>query len=565
MTAAPAAVARSSAVRHGTRAGIAGLVGAAVSGLLGFVLAVVITHGYGVAGAGAMFAAIGLVTVATAVCTLGAETGLLWALPRRRSTIPGPAPGGAVRSLRPGTPAAQPPSARSPDATEDAAARLLPVALLPPLAVATVAVAVGTPLADRLARLLLTDAGPSGQTLMTVAIAALPVTVTAVLLLAALRCVRSIRWYVAVQFLLLPIGRPVLVGVAVLVGGGVALGLAGWLLPAAVALVVCAGLVAGPLGLRRSAVPRPRAADWRTFWSFALPRAVSASIDAGSGWIGVLLTAALAGSADAGVLGAVGRYVLAGQLALQGLRVATAAQLSGLFGAGRAAEATAVHRQLTVWGIVLSWPVYLLLAGFGPAFLQLFGLGFTAGSAALAVLALAMLVNIAVGNVQSLLLMAGHSGAHLAVVVAGLAVHITLGLLLIPGQGVLGAALAWGAGIVVENLGAALVARILLAQPLSGPASLRAAAAVVGAIGGAAVLGTGGALAWAAVTHGPVAVRGVPGLVGTLVVLAVALAILLTHPRVRHRLRAEVTSLRGGGVAAGDRTGKVGVARGGPA
>lgn len=541
MTAAPAtsatSAAESAAVRRGARAGVAGLVGAAGSGLLGFVLAVLITHGYGVSGSGAVFAAIGLVTVATAVCTLGAETGLLWALPRHGAS--------AAR-----------PAVHAPDA-----ARLLPVALLPPLVVAAAAVAVGIPLAGPLARVLLPDAGASGRALMTVTIAGLPVMVTTVLLLAALRCVRPVRWYLAVQFLLLPAGRPILVGVAVLVGGGVALGMVGWLLPAVLALVVCAGLVAGPLGPRRGAVPRPRPADWRTFWGFALPRAVSAAIDAGSGWFGVLMTAALAGSADAGVLGAVGRYVLAGQLALQGLRVATAAQLSGLFGAGRAAEAVAVHRQLTVWGIVLSWPIYLLLAAFGPAFLRLFGADFTTGATALAVLALAMLVNVAVGNVQSLLLMAGHSGVHLAAVAAGLAVQLGCGLLLIPSHGVLGAALAWGAGIVVENLGAALAARTLLAQPLFGAAWLRAAIAVVGAVGAAAAAGAGAALAWGAAAGSPMAARGIPGLTGTLAVLAVGSVLLLALPRVRRRLRAGLTSLRAGDPVAGARSKKVGVAR----
>ncbi|MEV1160263.1 lipopolysaccharide biosynthesis protein, partial [Micromonospora chokoriensis] len=79
----PVADAGSAETRRSARSGVAGLLGAATSGLFGFVLAVVITRGYGTTGAGAFFAAIGVVTVATAVCTLGAETGLMWALPRR--------------------------------------------------------------------------------------------------------------------------------------------------------------------------------------------------------------------------------------------------------------------------------------------------------------------------------------------------------------------------------------------------------------------------------------------------------------------------------------------------
>jgi O-antigen/teichoic acid export membrane protein len=493
------------ATRESARSGVIGLVGAAASGLFGFLLAVVITRGYGTVGSGAFFAAIGVVTVAAAVCTLGAETGLMWALPRRRAGAGGDA------------------------------ARVLPVALVPPL-VASVAVAVAGFLgADRLAPRLLASSGADGVTLLRVTFAAVPVVVCAMLFLAALRCLRPIGSYVAVQFFLLPIGRPALVGLVALVSGGLALGMAGWLVPAAVALLVCGVLVAGPLGVDRGAALTPHRADWRSFWGFALPRAASAAIDAGSMWVGVLLTAALASQADAGVFGAVGRYVLAGQLAMQGLRVATSPQLSRLLGQGRREEAAQVHRQLTTWGIVLSWPVYLLLAVFGLAFLRLFGPEFTAGTTAMTVLAVAMLVNIAVGNVQSLLLMGGRSGLHLMASLTGLLVNVTLSLLLVGRYGVLGAAVAWGVGIATENIGAALAARRVIGHRLTNTAMLRAAVLVVVGVGAASAVGVG------------VGGRGVVGLVTTLVVLSVGCAGLVAVPAVRRALRRIIGQISGRG------------------
>nr|WP_245736596.1 polysaccharide biosynthesis C-terminal domain-containing protein [Micromonospora pattaloongensis] len=487
------------------RSGSIGLLGAAASGLFGFVLAVVITRSYGTTGAGGFFAAIGVVTVATAICTLGAETGLLWALPRRGRGSGGDAP------------------------------RVLPVALAPPI-VAAVAVAIGGVLAaDALAPRLLDASGPAGPALLRAAFAALPVVVAMTLMLAALRGLRPIGPYVAVQFLLLPIGRPALVGAAALAGGGVVLGMIGWLVPAAVALVVTAALVAGPLGLRRGARLRPVRSDWPAFWRFALPRAASAAIDAGSMWVGVLLTAALSSQAEAGIFGAVGRYVLAGQLALQGLRVAVAPQLSRLLGRGQGAAAAAVHRQMTTWSLVLSAPVYLLLAVFGPGFLELFGPGFTGGATAMTVLAVAMLVNITVGNVQSLLLMGGRSGLHLAGTLANLAVNVALGVALIPRHGAVGAALAWGAGIVVENLVAAAAARRVVGHPLFNAAMARAGLAVVAAVGAVSVL---------AVT---VVGRGVEGLTVALALLALGCVSYLTIPGPRRRLWAIMKQIRGGG------------------
>ncbi|WP_410814232.1 lipopolysaccharide biosynthesis protein [Micromonospora sp. 067-2] len=499
--------------RRSARSGLAGLAGAATNGLFGFLLAVVITRGYGTVGSGAFFTAVGVVTVTAAGCTLGAETGLIWTLPRRR-------PG------------------RRGDA-----ARVLPVAFLPPLVAAVVVGGAGVLAAGALAPRLLDTPGASGSALVAVSFAAVPLAVAMTLLLAVLRCVRPIRAYVGVQSVLVPVARTVLVGAAAVVSGGVLAGMVGWLVPAAFAILVSLALVAGPLGVGRGAALRPERGDWSAFWRFALPRAASAAIDASAVWVGVLLTSVLAGQADAGVFGAVGRYVLAGQLAMQGLRVAVSPQLSRLLGRGELAAAAAVHRQMTTWALVLSWPIYLLLAVFGLAFLQLFGPEFTAGATAMTVLALAMLVNTGVGNVQSLLLMGGRSGLHLAATVAGLLVTVSLGWWLIPEYGVTGAAVAWAAGIATENLTAFGCARAVIGQPLGDVTLARAAAGVVVAVGIAALVGVlaGG--------------RGISGLLVALSVLAAGCVGLVTLPPVRRRLGVTMRQLRDGQGAASAATG----------
>lgn len=489
--------------RRSARSGVAGLAGAAVNGLFGFLLAVVITRGYGTVGSGEFFTLVGVVTVAAAVCTLGAETGLVWALPRRRTGGRGDA------------------------------ARVLAVALLPPLVAALVVGVAGLLAADALAPRLLDGPADDGAVLIAVSFAAVPLVVTMTLLLAALRCLRPMRVYVGVQSVLVPLARPALVGAAVLAGGGVLAGLAGWLVPAALTIVVSLVLVVGPLGVGRGAALRPERADWSTFWAFALPRAASAAIDASAVWVGVLLTSVLAGQADAGVFGAVGRYVLAGQLAMQGLRVAVSPQLSRLLGRGDRAAAAAVHRQLTTWALVLSWPVYLLLAVFGLAFLQLFGPEFTAGATAMTVLALAMVLNTGVGNVQSLLLMSGRSGLHLCATVANLLVTVSLGLWLIPEHRVTGAAVAWAVGIATENLMAAGFTRAVVGERLVDRGQLRAAVVTIAAVGLAASVGV--------LTAG----RGIPGLVVALAVLTVGCVGMLTMPRVRRRIRATMGQIRG--------------------
>jgi O-antigen/teichoic acid export membrane protein len=474
--------------RRITRSGAIGLAGAAVNGAFGFVLTTVIVRAFGAAGSGALFTVIGLVTIVGAVCCLGADTGLMWAIPRR-------------------------------DRAE--VARLLPIAVLPAVALAAVVALAGSVAAGPIGRALLDD--PQSTALVRLAFAGIPIIVAATVLLGGVRATRPAGVYVGVQFFFVPIARPVLMVGAVVAGGGVLLGFTGWLLPLAVAAVVALVL----LGSFR----RPHPADWRPFWSFALPRAASVAIDASSMWVGVLLTGALATQAEAGVFAAVGRYALAGLLIMQGLRVAIAPQLSRLLGAGRRADAAEVYRRTTLWIVVLSWPAYLLLAVFAPAFLRLFGSPFAAGASALVVLALAMLVNVGVGLVQTVLLMSGNSRSHLAATVAGLALNVAACVALIPHLGALGAAIAWSLGIVCENVLAAAFARRTLGEPLLGSALVRAAAAVVlvAGLASAAGLAAGG--------------RGLPGLGVAVAILAGGCLASLGSGRVRTLLRGVLRSV----------------------
>ncbi|GAA3351817.1 hypothetical protein GCM10020358_82930 [Amorphoplanes nipponensis] len=291
-------------------------------------------------------------------------------------------------------------------------------------------------------------------------------------------------------------------------------------------------LVVRPLGLGSGASLRSGRADWRTFWGFALPRAASVAIDASSMWVGVLLTGALATQAEAGVFAAVGRYALAGLLIMQGLRVAVAPQLSRLLGADRRADAARVYRRTTLWIVLLSWPAYLILAVFAPAFLELFGREFRSGATPMAVLAVAMLVNVGVGLVQTVLLMSGNSRGHLLATVAGLLLNVVACLVLIPRHGALGAAVAWSLGIVCENVLAAVLARRALGERLFGRTLVLSAGAAVAATGAAA--GTGVLLAG----------RGLPGLAVTLGLLAAAGLAALADRRVRAALKTIRTQLR---------------------
>jgi O-antigen/teichoic acid export membrane protein len=200
----------------------------------------------------------------------------------------------------------------------------------------------------------------------------------------------------------------------------------------------------------------------RQFWRFAAPRGLAATFQTSSVWIGILLVGALAATTEAGVFAAVNRFVVMGTFALNALNLAISPQISGLLAGGQHRRAEGLFQVATAWLMSVSWPLYLTLAVWAPLFLRLFGEQFVAGQHALLVGSIAMLINMATGNCHAILLMAGRRSWNLANTAAAVLVTVGLSFFLIPSLGATGAAIAWGSGIVVDNLATAIQVRFLL-------------------------------------------------------------------------------------------------------
>jgi O-antigen/teichoic acid export membrane protein len=91
-----------------------------------------------------------------------------------------------------------------------------------------------------------------------------------------------------------------------------------------------------------------------------------------------------------------------------------------------------------------------------------YGHGFVAGQVALAILCAAQLFNLGTGNVTIVLLMVGKSSWNLINSAAALAANIGLNIYLIPRIGITGAAIAWAAAIIINNLAAVLEVNYLM-------------------------------------------------------------------------------------------------------
>lgn len=425
------------------RGGVISLAGAVANGVFGFALIVVVTRGLRARGAGAFFEGLALFTIASNLCELGADDGLLRTIPRFRVL-------GRTRDLR----------------------RTLAIGLVPVVVVgvvlALVLMAFASPLAD-----LFSKGSHQAATLATyIRILApfLPLSAASSACLSATRGFGTVVPFVVVDNFGKPGIRPVLEVAVIAAGlGATAVALA-WAGPIVVGLAVAA------LALRRLLLraerrdrsradpgpPRPSRELAGEFWRFAAPRAVAGFFATTVFWLDTLLVGAMRSTAQAGVYTAATRYIVMGTVAIQAILLAIAPQISALITRGDYDRAQTLFETATAWLMAPAWPIYLTLALFAPLFLRVYGPEFVSGQHALLVLALAALVAMGVGPVSSILLMSGRSVWNLVNGVLALGLNVGLNLLLIPHLGIVGAAVAWAVSIVANNLAALIEVRLMI-------------------------------------------------------------------------------------------------------
>ena len=243
------------------------------------------------------------------------------------------------------------------------------------------------------------------------------------------------------------------------------------------------------------------------FWGFTASRALAGVAQIVLQRLDIVLVAIISGPAQAAVYAAATRFLVAGQLANAALIQAAQPQLSHLFGIGDRAAAGAVYQATTAWLIVLTWPLYLLSALFGPQLLAVFGRSYRDGATVVVILALAMLLATACGQVDLVLITAGRSRWSLFNGLLAVLVNVAVDVALIPRAGITGAAIGWAAALAVSNLvPLAQVAWVARIHPFGrGPAAAIAVTAVAfGAVPLAArtVLGPGLAASLAGVAAG---------------------------------------------------------------
>jgi O-antigen/teichoic acid export membrane protein len=436
------------------RGGLLNLAGAASFGLLGLVLTVVVSRALSSDGTGVFFELVAVYTIGATLSNLGTSVGLMRGVARARAL-------GREHEIRP----------------------LLVVALVPTAVASCLVAIVIVVFAAHLAELLFDEARENiGATYLRVAAPTLPFAAVLMGVLAATRGFGTMIPFNLVE----SFGQPAL---RLALAAGLFLGLPSNWYPALIwaAPPVLGLLIALPL--LRSLLPAPddRSHDdfsptpvGREFWRFTSVRFGAATLEVILAWLGVLFLGALSSAEDAGVYAAASRYLVAGLLINAAVIGVIGPQLGELLAVGHRERVGSVYQTATLWLILVTFPIYLLIASFAPLLMRAFGAGFEEGANSLVVLGLGMLPSMAAGPIMALLLMGGKSSWNLLDTALAVVVNAVLNVILIPSFGPTGAAVAWAVTVLVLNGLPVFQAASLWGVHPAGPHYIEALAAATG-------------------------------------------------------------------------------------
>lgn len=409
------------------RSGSLNLLGAVIAAISSFLLVVIVTNSLNRELAGQFFSGTSVFMMALALCILGTDAGI-----------------GRLTSVHL--------VAGNPDAARACWWSAIRVTSAVSAVVATLAVVFRDSLVD-----LLGLHDPDASTMLAILAIGLPPATLASVCLSSTRSLAIMRPNVLIDKVLRAAGQTALAGGALLFGGRlVALGFA-WSIPYVISAVLAFIVMRRMMTRRLTSVDQPiedtRRLARREFWHFTWPRSVAQISQMVIQRADIVIIAAVISPAAAAVYTAATRFVALGQFGNQAIQQSIQPRFAHLLSSGEDAVLAHVYKISTTWSILISWPIYLAIGCAPTLYLQIFGEGYsTNGVPVVIVMAIAMMIGVASGPVDTMLLMSGRSGLSLTNSLCALAVNLTLCFTLIPTIGILGAACAWAAAVIVRNI-----------------------------------------------------------------------------------------------------------------
>lgn len=185
---------------------------------------------------------------------------------------------------------------------------------------------------------------------------------------------------------------------------------------------------------------------------FSLPLLFTNVLDYLNGRTEILVLGIYLAASASGIYSAAGRLAGLGLIVLTAFNAIFSPLISDLHARGQIASLATLYKLVTRWIVAAAMPFFVVQMIFAPQLMALFGPDFVAGAGALRLLSLGQLVNFATGSSGIMLIMSGRSDLTFANSLITVLLALVLDFLLVPGYGLLGAAVAGALVIALINL-----------------------------------------------------------------------------------------------------------------
>lgn len=169
-------------------------------------------------------------------------------------------------------------------------------------------------------------------------------------------------------------------------------------------------------------------------------------------WAPLLLLGVWGTTEESGIFGAVSRVAMLLTFFLTAVNTAIAPKFAALYDNGELEAVAQLARKSALYITLVASPLFILFMFAGDLVMSMFGQDFIPGGYILAILTLGQVVNSLTGSVGFLLIMSGREKDASNVAVISCAILIALCVLLIPQNGMLGAAIATAFTIAISNI-----------------------------------------------------------------------------------------------------------------
>lgn len=288
---------------------------------------------------------------------------------------------------------------------------------------------------------------------------------------------RSQREFALIGRIFDPLSQLLLTGAFLLLGWGVN----GAIIAIPVAAWATAILAALALAKRLRSLPKAAPVyEARRIFSFSLVSWGSALAQTGLVWAGTLILGAMASEEEVGVFTMAARLVSLAVFVMTPIINTFSPHVAHLHHIGDRGGVSTAYGSATRWIVQLSAPAFVALLLVPDLLLRVLGGTAAAGATAVIILAVGQMVSAAAGPCGVVLNMSGKVSLSLIDNVGVLLLNIVLNIVLIPEYGIIGAAIAFSAALIIGNLAKVAQVRMILGVEARRSALLRTA--LVGAV-----------------------------------------------------------------------------------